>query len=227
MKNKLFGFTLSELLLALGVIGIVAAITIPPVSGNIQRKLLSSQIKNFVSDLKHLMDRQLATKNARVLADTDFGDLDRLFSDDNFPVILNCDTGAECWTNSYRRLSDMTDVTNDVIDGIDNNGRTVKLKSGAVLTFQYVEEDDFTSVDETDKYYGIFKVDINGNDGPNIVGRDIFWIPVTQKGKIYDIYTMTKTDKPEDPEVREACRDASIIPNCLTTLMTQNWNMDY
>lgn len=227
--DKFFGFTLSELLLALGIIGVIAAITIPSVSGNIQKRLLSSQIRSFVADVQHLMDRQLATKNARTLEDTDFANLDSLFSDNNFPVVYTCENGAECWTQTYKRLSDMADITESRILGenIDTNGRTVKLKNGAIVTFQHRTVSNNTTVDPTDKYYGMFRVDVNGDEGPNIVGRDVFWFLITKKGKIYDYYTTTNTTKPSDAVILSKCTDATTISNCLSVLMKNNWNMDY
>ncbi len=43
------GFTLAEVLITLGIIGIVSALTIPTVSHNIQQAVLKNQFKNFYS----------------------------------------------------------------------------------------------------------------------------------------------------------------------------------
>ena len=45
LKNKK-AFTLTELLLALAVVGAVAALSIPALLENINRKVLASQLKN-------------------------------------------------------------------------------------------------------------------------------------------------------------------------------------
>ena len=43
------GFTLAEVLITLGIIGVVAALTIPTISHNIQEIVLKNQFKNFYS----------------------------------------------------------------------------------------------------------------------------------------------------------------------------------
>lgn len=43
------GFTLSEVLITLVIIGIVAALTIPTISKNIQHAVLKNQFKKFYS----------------------------------------------------------------------------------------------------------------------------------------------------------------------------------
>ena len=44
---KLRGFTLSEVLITLGIIGVVAALTIPTLMYNTQNKVLSTQKKRL------------------------------------------------------------------------------------------------------------------------------------------------------------------------------------
>ena len=45
------GFTLAEVLITLGVIGIVAALTMPALIANYQKKVLETRIKKFYSVL--------------------------------------------------------------------------------------------------------------------------------------------------------------------------------
>ena len=47
--KKFFAFTLAEVLITLGIIGVVAALTIPTISHNIQEIVLKNQFKNFYS----------------------------------------------------------------------------------------------------------------------------------------------------------------------------------
>ena len=55
LKNKK-AFTLTELLLALAVVGAVAALSIPALLENINRKVLASQLKNTVLTIQNLAD---------------------------------------------------------------------------------------------------------------------------------------------------------------------------
>ena len=46
------GFTLSELLMALTIVGVIAVLTVPVMMNNIQNKLFATQIKNFSADIE-------------------------------------------------------------------------------------------------------------------------------------------------------------------------------
>lgn len=52
IKNKNFGFTLAEMLIALGLIGTISAITIPTLAYNYRSKVLEEQFKSTYSDIK-------------------------------------------------------------------------------------------------------------------------------------------------------------------------------
>ena len=53
--NKRFGFTLAEVLITLGVIGVVAALTLPSVMSNYQKKLIAKQLEKTYADLENLI----------------------------------------------------------------------------------------------------------------------------------------------------------------------------
>ena len=69
LKNKK-AFTLTELLLALAVVGAVAALSIPALLENINRKVLASQLKNTVLTIQKLADDQLIIKKTQILENT-------------------------------------------------------------------------------------------------------------------------------------------------------------
>lgn len=45
MNNKFLGFTLAEVLITIGIIGVVSAITIPSLLTNVRNKDLQAQLK--------------------------------------------------------------------------------------------------------------------------------------------------------------------------------------
>ena len=66
-KGKyLQGFTLAEVLITLGIIGIVAAMTLPSVIGNAQKEATAAEVKKFYNTIN----------NAIVRAMVDYGDVD-------------------------------------------------------------------------------------------------------------------------------------------------------
>ena len=52
--NKKSGFTLAEILITLGLIGAVSAITIPTLAYNYRAKVLEEQYRSAYSDLKQI-----------------------------------------------------------------------------------------------------------------------------------------------------------------------------
>lgn len=50
MNNKFLGFTLAEVLITIGIIGVVSAITIPSLLTNVRNKDLQAQLKKTYSE---------------------------------------------------------------------------------------------------------------------------------------------------------------------------------
>lgn len=75
--NKNFGFTLAEVLLTLGIIGVIAALTIPQLVSNYQKKVVPTRLKKMYNTLW----------NAIYMAEVENGPTDNwTFSDDDEAV---------------------------------------------------------------------------------------------------------------------------------------------
>lgn len=61
MKN---GFTLAEVLVTLGIIGVVSAMTIPTLIKNHQRNVYVSQLQKVYAELSQAFDKVLTDNNA-------------------------------------------------------------------------------------------------------------------------------------------------------------------
>ena len=64
-KHCSFGFTLAEVLVTLGVIGVVAALTIPSIIQNIQKKTIAVQLKHSYAIMSNVFS----------LAEVDYGEM--------------------------------------------------------------------------------------------------------------------------------------------------------
>lgn len=57
LNNKRFGFTLSEVLVTLGIIGVVSAMTVPTLMNNYQRQAYVTQLHKVYNEFcKYLKD---------------------------------------------------------------------------------------------------------------------------------------------------------------------------
>lgn len=111
MKN---GFTLSEVLITLGIIGVVAAMTIPPVIQNHKKHVVETKLKKVYSTINQAIK----------LSEVTFGDVqtwDRDIENTNIDGVYN-------WFNKYIGSS-ISGYTSEKV----NNGILVKLSDGTAL----------------------------------------------------------------------------------------------
>ena len=130
-----------------------------------------------------------------------------------FKVVQSCDTASSpCFAASYRRL-----------DGVGmgelNSAESYVIASGAAIRPLY-SKDNQKIVN--------FLVDINGQKGPNITGRDFFFVYVYNNGYIDD----SDSDAPLSTEIREemfsnGCQKGTTLYGCFGKILNDNWQMTY
>lgn len=227
MKNKNKAFTLTELLLALGIVGTIAALSIPSLMDNIHKRINVGHLKNVVHDINYIIEEQRLNYNTKNLDSTDFKDASIIIG--QFASTQNCeDTNAECWGEKYKKISDMSEI--DV--GFNyTKGKAVKLKNGASL---YYKINDGTM--GPSNTIGSFIIDVNGKDKPNIIGRDLFSFYLDNSGQITDRPVGMAEETSENSENSEettpeqqriaSCNNGS-APACFWLIVNNNWQMKY
>ncbi len=168
-------FTMAEVLMVLAVIGVVAAITLPRLSDNVDEQALVAATKKAYSDLDIAYESMVAR----------YGEPDWLLDTDDEKV------AAELLKN---RLKDSLDVESDCGDSNSicmptsySEAYYLKLKSGMGLAITAKNDIDSSCSTSDDKYYpctfGEIIVDVNGPDkGPNQSGYDIFQFKLSNNG---------------------------------------------
>lgn len=215
-------FTLTELLIALAILGTLAAMTIPSLMEGLQKKQLTVQLKSTVSGIQQLAHNQMIVKNTKDLTTTDFSDPKKLLSEKNFPIVKSCDKASDCWTESYK-----------IIDGrgvfkrvLEDDPKSVILKNGAILSYHYYKNSSFPILSDGDQVVGIFHVDVNGTEKPNILGRDVFWFHVSKYGKIMDNQQAWGNNKSE-ADLIAGCKNGTFVTACYSVVTQNNWDMPY
>lgn len=178
MKKK--AFTLAETLIALTVIGVVAAITIPIIENKHLKDQTVIQLKKAYSDFS----------NAALMAQTIYGDIgswdfslnNHNFFDTYFYPYINISEQsiAEAKTKNIKYLQTSgTEETSLLI--MRNQGTIVELLSGCQI-FTYPLNYGGTGSEHKRRCYA---VDINGYKKPNKFGRDLFMFCIdSEKGII-------------------------------------------
>lgn len=176
-------FTLAEVLITLGIIGIVAALTIPSLMGKYREKQTVSAVKTAYSifsqaylrltedypDLSQMVDADATPKeNAQFL----LNELTKYIK-----TARRCDQDKYCMGEKYITLSGAPLPQPDNLWDKTRNVETGALANG--MTFWVL------STNDTDgEYAGQLGVDINGNKKPNQLGVDFFWFSINKNGVV-------------------------------------------
>lgn len=229
-------FTLAEVLITLGIIGILAALTIPNLIASYQKQQYTTQLKKVYAQFNQVLS-QLAEENGCV------GDLkcSGLFdsSVDLNKMIYNKFKVAKVCDDSFKGC--MSSAVNTNYDG-----------SGSIVS--YDDRAGFISADgvsyslltygdscghvawgngktgQMDQVCGCVRIDINGpNKKPNYIGRDIFEFWITN-GKGPLLYPYGGLDDNYFGWWKAPVRCSSTNKDgtgCAARIMENGWQMDY
>lgn len=165
-------FTLAETLITLGIIGVVAAITLPVLTGNYQQKVFETQRKKFASEMSQASKRAMYDNNAVSLVETPLVSSGGIYLLKNYlKTIKFCDAqnADNCFTNKY--INSEKEIINleDIV-----NGESTILNDGTAV---YMSE-------QCSSFGTNGAVDLNGKQGPNIIGKDLLYFSLLNDGTV-------------------------------------------
>lgn len=186
------GFTLAEVLIALGIVGVIAAISIPTFVSNTQNQANASKLAAVVSDLETAFTSMMAFEGVQEFEETSF--YVKYKEENNY-------TEASNILGNYYKLLDSTNKTTDFYDNFrfgyisGGNGyfswnHLLQTKNGALLIFS---KSNYTITEEKAEQNGIsvtrapltLSIDVNGKEKPNMMGRDYFTYLIGNDGSLY------------------------------------------
>lgn len=169
-------FTLTELLIALGIIGTIAALCIPSLMTTINNKSLAIQLQNNVAAVQQAIANQKIIKNTKDMSETAFAnetDFYALFQSSKGETCSASST-TKCWGDSYRVIGGGAPSYELVPEG-----NAIRLKNGATIAYKTGNDDAYGNKQLCEIF-----IDVNGADEPNIVGRDLFAFFISKNGSI-------------------------------------------
>ena len=169
-------FTLTELLIALGIIGTIAALCIPSLMTTINNKSLAIQLQNNVAAIQQAIANQKIIKNTKDMSETAFAnetDFYALFQSSKGETCSASST-TKCWGDSYRVIGGGA-PSYDLVP----EGNAIRLKNGATIAYKTGNDDAYGNKQLCEIF-----IDVNGADEPNIVGRDLFAFFISKNGTI-------------------------------------------
>ena len=196
MKRQ--GFTLAEVLITLGIIGVVAAMTIPTLIGNSQKEQYVVGLKKAYTQFNQALiqmttdynctgDLQCAGVFTPAYTNQMFGDIFVKY----FKVSKNCEInkGQGCFATDMNEYYNNTGTVRHYDS--DNNPAYRFITADGQSFYIHSNQDDCGSGASRNKTFNMTKIcgyvyiDVNGLKGPNYMGRDVFWFYITNgKGAI-------------------------------------------
>lgn len=205
--NKKFAFSLSEVLVTMSIIGVISALTVPTLINSYQRKAYSVQFRKVVNDIVNAVDMLITEEGkSKFSATTEYGNLDT-FITRRFKTIKTCSSSetAECFTgDSYGTISGGSN------QAFSCAGNSYVLASSSAICL--TKDGSAVKVN----------IDVNGNEGPNIGGRDMFVFYITADGEAANCPSGSCTD----PSTA-TCTSSALGADCYGVLSEANWQMNY
>ena len=226
-------FTLAEVLITLGIIGIVAAMTLPSLIGKWQKKATVTRLKRTYTVLAQAVQRSIA----------DYGDpsgwgtegyYDSEATPENLQKIVESFSSTYIvpylakvkkaeWGSfadlGYKEIKDESYA----VPIVARDGKMIILNDGTVLQIRMSTHNLGTDEDRDDRYTSIIiYADINGLRGPNWVGKDIFMFMVDSKTGKFDFYGYHGYDITRE-QVYSTCKANAVT--CGRLIIMDGWEI--
>lgn len=188
--NRRCAFSLAEVLITLVIIGIVAVITIPNLISKYQAHQNYVMLKKYQSIL--------ANSYALIVKEEDTFDTWKLvnglpaskvvanYIQRYVKVVKVCEEEVGCWSPTITKaLNKKVIVTWGRLQGIGSGIVCMITADGVNMCVDMWDGGDIRNifgVNTSLNYASSIWVDVNGNSGPNVVGRDVFAFVMTEKG---------------------------------------------
>lgn len=220
-------FTLAEVLITLGVIGVVAAMTIPTLITNITKKQLESQIKVAYASIQQAMRASIADGLGFDMSVQDGNDssMAEWFNTYMAPYLKTeqvCINTAGCWhKKGIVKTLNGAAPTSDSNIGIGTNIITFVTAKGSYFNIDGFNANDMKNMFgiNTNSSGLIFYFDANGDRKPNVIGKDIYIMAFTEDGLVPAGQGKTRQ------QVEQNCLTGNGYW-CLSKLISDSWEID-
>ena len=221
-RSNSAAFTLAEVLIVLGIIGIIANMTIPTLMQNVKEQATIGMLKETLATFSSAYISSVQENGPSTQWDIDSSVKLFNYFAPYLKMIKKCDTGTGCFADvTFKYLNGSDDRNFDTLGSVSKallaNGSSVYMYSYGNCTTYALNPNLYSC--------GALGVDTNGGKGPNTLGIDYFE---------FEIATTTilpigiANDLSATGNFNDHCRDKSVADGYgCTGWVIYNGNMDY
>lgn len=213
-------FTLAEVLITLGIIGVVASLTLPDIKQGVDAKSNMAALQKTYSTLQQATNMAISEHENPIywgMVDNSTESINKVYSyyKPYFKMMRECPNSPGCWgyptrylsktiywnahnTGWYQYAFTFTDGVSVLIDIYPANA----IRSDFGINVDYDA--------------AVFFVDVNSEKNPNTIGRDIFCFVVTERGMV-----------PAGMNNSNNCKANSTGYQCTAKIIQDGWRITY
>ena len=198
--HKKVAFTLAEVLITLGIIGVVAALTIPTLIENHREQVTVNKVKKFYSTVSQAFllarnENDSITNWVDSSEEYDKPKAAAIIAEKIIPhlkILKDCGFSSGCVPTKVYLLkgelwSSVYDTSNSYYKSILADGSVMWFRSSIGTSFCQDTDGGYNNV------CGIILYDFNGTQEPNTIGRDIFIFVILQNSIMPERYNCNLT----------------------------------
>ena len=241
MKKILKGFTLAEVLVTLSIVGVIAALTLPSLSLNVQKQQIGPALAKAINTLEYANKLALEQNQVRRLSDLVVS-VDSGLTDEEKQKKLS-ESYLDDVLVPYMKLYKLSKQIS-YVGAINAPGVSIQKATDVYST----PDNIFYMVQASYVRNGIsLFVDVNGSKGPNLAGRDLlalwvyddggvvarggraFTMRQFSSGSLDDLLVEGRVDNPNLTYSEQRCNDTKITSwlDCAGRIADNNYQVDY
>ena len=232
LHSRLAAFTLAEVLITLGIIGVVSAMTVPTLMQNYQRQSYVTQLHKVYNEMSQALLRYQTDKNAVNLREAGLTSANAVnsFITTYLKVVKDCGNDfSACFGSDYKKINGTS-----LSFGEASSAAGVFVLAGGQSIAIFSRNSDSQQYSNS---IATILVDVNGKKGPNIQGRDFYQMDIysTDGGPVIDEMIWNVTQQPPFTEAQRNTQFNSYcvaggsgnFHGCFGKILNDNWQMNY